>query len=144
MMKRAKTLLFVMIILVLTACGNSSETGSDSNDKGNSTGEEKELADKLHIFNWADVIPQESLDQFEEEFGVEIVYSNYSSEEEMFAKVQSGTVAYDIVFPSSSYFSIMKEQGLLQELDLENIPNFENLSDMWTDLPDDPGNKYSI
>ncbi|MEI3612418.1 ABC transporter substrate-binding protein [Pseudogracilibacillus sp. SO30301A] len=135
------TSLFLISILIISACGNSEkeETFSGNSDTG-----EKELADKLNIFNWADVIPQEVLNEFEEEFGVEVVYSTYSSEQEMMAKIKSGTVPYDVVFPSTGTFIIMKEQGLLQELDMENIPNFENLSEIWTDRPDDPGDKYSI
>lgn len=80
-MKKITTFLFIVLIaLLLAACSSSNEQADSA---------EQELADQLFVFNWADYIPQEVIDDFEEEFGVEVVYSTFSSNQEMLTKVNS-------------------------------------------------------
>ncbi|GIO26475.1 ABC transporter substrate-binding protein [Ornithinibacillus bavariensis] len=127
--------LLSMMILFLAACGS---------DKEDNASGEKKLSDKLYVFNWSEYIPQEVLDDFEKEFGVDVVYSTYNSNHEMLTKVQSGTVAYDLVFPSDYYVKQMVDNDLLLEIDFDNIPNYKNIGDAWHDMPFDPDNKYSV
>src|SRR5690625_2673589 len=89
-------------------------------------------------------MPDEIITDFEEEFGVKVVYSTFSSNQEMLSKIKSGTVPYDLAVPSDFYVEIMAQEGLLLEIDLDNIPNFENIADEWKDLEYDPENKYSV
>lgn len=135
-MKKITTFLFIVLIaLLLAACSSSNEQADSA---------EQELADQLFVFNWADYIPQEVIDDFEEEFGVEVVYSTFSSNQEMLTKVNSGTVAYDVIFPTDYFVEWMAEQGLLLELDLDNIPNFENIEEPFQNRSFDSENKYSV
>ena len=129
--------LLSMLIVFLAACG------SDNDDKNNAGGD-KELSDELIVFNWSEYIPQQVIDDFEKEFGVEVVYSTYNSNHEMLTKVQSGTVAYDLVFPSDYYVKQMVDNDLLLEIDFDNIPNYKNIGEAWHNLPFDPDNKYSV
>jgi len=136
--KRLWFVLLLMVPLALVACDTSDNTG---NANGN---EDDELADELIIFNWSEYMPDQIIEDFEEEFGVKVTYSTFSSNQEMLAKVQSGTVAYDLVVPSDFYVQVMEEADLLEEIDFDNIPNFENISDQWKGLDFDPDNKYSV
>ncbi|MEN2768674.1 ABC transporter substrate-binding protein [Ornithinibacillus xuwenensis] len=129
--------LLSMMIVFLAACGN------DDKDADNAGGE-KELSDELIVFNWSEYIPQEVIEGFEEEYGVDVVYSTYNSNHEMLTKVQSGTVAYDLVFPSDYYVKQMVENDLLQEINFDNIPNYENIANAWRNMPFDPDNKFSV
>ncbi|TMN23265.1 ABC transporter substrate-binding protein [Lentibacillus cibarius] len=136
-MKGKLIILLTVLVATLVAC---SENGTDSSDaKGNG-----KLSDELIVFNWSEYMPQEILDEFEEEFGVDIVYSTFSSNQEMLAKINAGTVSYDVVVPSDFYVNRLKEQELIQEINFDNIPNYKNISDEWKELPFDPDEKYSI
>lgn len=144
-MKRKLFFLFVLLFTIvgLIACSSDSaeETTTETTDNGDTT---EELADELYVFNWADYIPQEVLDKFEEETGVKVVYDTFSSNQEMLTKLKSGTVKYDVIFPTDYFIEVLVEEGLVQELNLDNIPNFANIDDDLKDQSFDPGNKYSV
>lgn len=129
---------FLIMLLLLSAC---SKSGSSNNAEG---AEDNELSKELTIFNWSEYMPDKIIEDFEEEFGVKVTYSTFSSNQEMLAKVRSGTAAYDLVVPSDFYVQVMKEEGLLEEINFDNIPNFENISEDWKSLDFDPDNKYSV
>jgi len=103
-----------------------------------------ELSDNLYVYNWSYYISESAVPNFEKEFGVKVVYDNYSSNEELHAKLQAGATGYDLIFPSDYMVGMMSEQGLLEEFALTNIPNFKNIAEKFKNLPFDPGNKYSI
>jgi len=100
-------LLVVVFIFILTGCSGSKQ--------------------KLYIFNWSYYIPDEVIENFEKDFNVDVVYDVFSSNEEMFAKLKSGGTGYDIVFPSGDYASIMINLGMVEPIDLNNIPNYKYL-----------------
>ncbi|MBO1002141.1 PotD/PotF family extracellular solute-binding protein [Pseudogracilibacillus auburnensis] len=134
----SKIIRFIFIsslIFSLVACSGSDTT---SNEK------DKQLADELIIFNWSEYMPDEIIENFESEFAVDVTYTTFSSNQEMLAKVRSGTVPYDLAVPSDFYVQVMQEEGLLEEIDFTNIPNFENIADEWKNLDYDPDNKYSV
>ncbi|MBB6454714.1 spermidine/putrescine transport system substrate-binding protein [Salirhabdus euzebyi] len=129
-----KLFLAIVLVLLLAACGSDDAGGSSDG----------ELADKLYLFNWGEYMPQEVLDSFEEEFGVEVVYSTYSSNQEMLTKLNSGTVNYDIVVPTDYIVKRMINDDLLLELNMDNIPNFENIQSVFHERDFDPDNKFSV
>lgn len=149
MWKKGKLFVVPLLLLLgifLAACSGSDNNDSSSNNQTDSGDSESsgEIGGELVIFNWTEYMPQEVLDMFEEEFGVDIVYTTFASNQEMLAKVKSGTVAYDIVVPSDFYVQVMIEEGLLQKINFDNIPNFENIADEWKNLEYDPNNEYSV
>lgn len=103
-----------------------------------------ELSEKLYVANWSYYIAENTIPDFEKEFGVKVVYDNYSSNEELLAKLQAGATGCDLIFPSDYMVGIMREEGLLEKLDLENIPKLKNIDEKFRDLPFDQGNAYSI
>ena len=64
---------------------------------------------------------------FEEKFNVKVVYDEFASNEEMFAKLKAGGTGYDITFPSADYTSIMIKEGMLEKIDKTKVPNFKNI-----------------
>ena len=101
--------------------------------------------EKLYLYNWTEYIPQEVYDAFEEETGIQVVESTFSSNEEMLAKLTAGgTEQYDLVIASNYVVEAMREQGMLQKIDKENLTNLGNMSDTVMGLPFDPENEYSI
>ena len=61
----------------------------------------KSSSDKqVIVYNWGEYIDPETLDMFEEETGINVVYEEYETNEIMYPKIQSGAIAYDVVCPS--------------------------------------------
>ena len=115
----------------------------------------------LYVYNWGEYISdgsEGSLDAnaaFEEWYfetygeRVKVNYSTYSSNEDMYAKLSSGSVSYDVVVPSDYMIQRMITEGLLQPLDYDNIPNIVNIVPSFCG-PEaeydyyDKGNVYSV
>lgn len=108
------------------------------------TAGQPELAAELYVFNWADYIDEELLTMYQEETGVNIVYDTFDSNEDLLAKLQAGATGYDVIFPSDYMVAQMIDLGLLAELDLNNIPNFEHVAEFNKNPAYDPGNRYSM
>ncbi|MFW6313423.1 MAG: spermidine/putrescine ABC transporter substrate-binding protein, partial [Spirochaetota bacterium] len=121
-------LLALLSVVLLAGCG-----GNEAQAK------------KLFIYNWTYYIPDEVIEAFEEEYGVEVVYDVFASNEEMFAKLKAGGTGYDITFPSGDYVSIMAGEGMLAEIDRTRLTNWENLDEsVLAQIAFDPGNRWSV
>jgi spermidine/putrescine transport system substrate-binding protein len=121
----------------LAACGGDDKTDTTG-------GGTQELAKEIYFYNWSDYIAEDTIPNFQDEFGVKVVYDNYSSNDTLLAKIQSGATGYDIIVPTDYMITTMLGLNLLQEIDLDNIPNIANLYQRFREAPFDPGNKYSI
>ena len=101
--------------------------------------------DNLVIYNWSEYLPQQVIDQFTEETGIDIQYATYDSNEAMYAKVKTVQgEGYDLLVPSTYYVDRMRREGLLQKLDKSRLSNFGNLNPRLLNQPYDPDNNYSI
>ena len=95
----------------------------------------------LYVYNWGEYISdgsEGSLDSnrafelwYEYTYGekVNVVYSTYSSNEDMYAKLSGGAVNYDIIVPSDYMIERLIKEDALAPLDFSNIPHASNLSD---------------
>lgn len=99
---------------------------------------------ELNIFIWSNYLPENVVQEFEEKFGTKLNIELYDSNEALLAKLQSGGATYDIIVPSDYMVSVLKAQGLIDEINLDAIPNFSNLDSQFVGLPYDPTNQYSI
>ena len=131
---KKKVLLTLALTMVaaacLTGCGKSS------------AGENGEVV----VYNWGEYIDPDTLDQFEEETGIRVVYDEFETNEIMYPKVESGTSNYDVVCPSDYMIQKMIENDLLAEINFDNIPNVKNIGEQYFEQSKgfDPENKYSI
>ncbi|MDR2076594.1 MAG: spermidine/putrescine ABC transporter substrate-binding protein [Desulfovibrio sp.] len=97
------------------------------------------------VYNWSEYIPQDVLDDFTKETGIKVVYSTFESNEAMYAKVKLLRGRdYDVVVPSTYFVELLREEKLIQPLDLSRISNFSNLDPSLLNQDYDPGNAYSI
>lgn len=111
---------------------------------GSSTGGEN---GKVIVYNWGEYIDPETIQMFEEETGIEVVYDEFETNEIMYPKVESGAAEYDVVCPSDYMIDKMIQNGLLQELNYDNIPNAKaNIGAQYYEQAEDfdPGNKYAV
>lgn len=110
------------------------------------TGCAKETKEKVYVYNWGEYIDLEVLDQFEEATGIEVVYEEFEQNEDMYPKIQSGAVQYDVVCPSDYMIRKMIDEDLLAEINFDNVPNIKNIDPTYLKSAEtfDPGNKYSV
>jgi spermidine/putrescine-binding protein len=145
--------LLVMFALLLGACGgaaapNGGETGTDAGSGETACPEPNPkmevTSDELNLFVWTEYIPQQTIDCFEQVYGITVNQSEYSSNEEMYAKLNAGGANFDLVLPTDYIVELMIRQGLLQELDKSKLTILENLDPGYLNLPFDPENKYTL
>lgn len=105
----------------------------------------------LKVYNWGEYISNgddDSLDviaEFEARNpGVKVEYTTYATNEEMYAKIASGSANYDILIPSDYMIARMIEEDMLAKLDYANIPNFSKIDSEFQNLAYDPQNEYSV
>jgi spermidine/putrescine-binding protein len=99
---------------------------------------------ELNLFVWTEYIPQDMLDCFEKVYNIKVNRDEYSSNEEMYAKLSKGGTNYDLVQPTDYIVAPMVRQNLLQKLDQSKLPILKNMDPNYMNLEFDPGNQYTI
>lgn len=106
----------------------------------------KNDGEKVYVYNWGEYIDPDVLDLFEEETGIEVVYDYFEQNEEMYPKIKANAVQYDVVCPSDYMIQKMIDEGLLAEINFDNVPNIKNIDPAYLKSSQsfDPENKYSV
>ncbi len=99
---------------------------------------------RLNIFNWSSYIAPDTVPKFEAEFGVNVRYSVYESNEEMLARVMSGNSGWDIVFPTDYIVKPMLANQLLAPLDHKLLSNLDQLEQRFRAPDWDPTLQWSV
>lgn len=99
---------------------------------------------ELNLFVWTEYIPPDVKECFELVYGIKVNHDEYSSNEEMYAKLSAGGANYDLVQPTDFIVSLMIRQGLLQKLDQSKLAIMENFDPNYLNFPFDPGNEYTL
>ena len=99
---------------------------------------------ELNVFIWSNYLPDNVIADFESRYQAKINIELYDSNEALLAKIKSGGANYDIIVPSDYMVTVLREQGLLQELDRNTLTNFSNLDPHFVGLPFDSTNQYAI
>ena len=111
---------------------------------------------ELNVYNWGEYISDGSDDSlntikafeqwYEETYGrkVKVNYTTFASNEDMYAKLSSGAVSFDVVIPSDYMIARMKDEGMLLPLDFDNIPNYANIDESFHGLYYDPDDMYTV
>lgn len=104
----------------------------------------------LNVYNWGEYIPDGTdgaIDlnkEFTKQTGIKVNYTTYQSNEEMYTKLSSGGVSYDVVIPSDYMISKMISHDMLAEINYKNIPNYKNIMSEFRSMEYDPNNKHSV
>ncbi len=102
---------------------------------------------KVYVYNWGEYIDPNTLDMFEKETGIQVIYDEFDTNETMYPKVEAGASNYDVVCPSDYMIQKMIDNDLLQELNWDNIPNAKaNIGAQYYEQSEafDPGNRYAV
>ena len=137
----------------------SEEQASEEQASEEPTSAEKTVSSgtrTLNVYNWGEYISDGSEDSYDtirefenwykETYGqkVKVNYDTYASNEDMYSKLSSGAVSYDVVVPSDYMIARMIDEDMLLPLDFENIPEYENINENFRNLYYDPENLYSV
>lgn len=137
-MKKLFLIFALLVCLMLCSCG------------------EQSAKKVVNVYNWGEYISdgsEGSLDAnaaFEEYYyetygeEIEVIYTTYASNEDMYAKLKSGASGYDVVIPSDYMIARLIEEDMLEKIDFSNVPNYANISEEFRGLYYDPTNEYSI
>jgi spermidine/putrescine transport system substrate-binding protein len=91
---------------------------------------------KFYIYNWGEYMPLgdeggvnvpkefEAYYNATHEDKIKVVYSIFSSNEDMYAKLKNGTSKVDLIIPSDYMVARLITENMLHKLDFENIPNY--------------------
>ena len=150
------------LCLSLSACADHIEEEADSEEEEYEvqtlTIEDDEyysrFRDKgitINVYNWGEYISDGSEEntlnvnaEFTDLTGIKVNYTNYATNEELYAKLKGGGASYDIIIPSDYMISRMIHENMLQKLDFDNIPNFKYITDTFVNPEYDPQNEYSV
>ena len=131
MKKFIALMLIAAMVFTFTACGGGNDKAAEDN--------------VVNIYMWSDYMSDSVAQGFEEETGIKVNFSYMNSSEEATAKLTSGGGdQYDLVMPCDADMTGLINSGKLAEMNLDNIPNFENLGDAYKYRSFDPDNKYAI
>ena len=153
-----KSLFYVLLLgaIILSACGGGSAAtqepvapaapadGGDTSTMTERCGDTSKLADKIYLYNWVEYIDPAIYDQFKEECGVEVIETNFDSNETLLATLQAGGADYDIIVPSDYMVQIMIDEGMLMPLDFNVITNIKNMDPLNVNQFFDPEQKYTV
>ena len=98
----------------------------------------------LRLYNWSDYIDPEIVEEFEQKYGCKVVVDTFDSNEEMEAGLKADATGYDIAVPSSYFIVRLREQKLIQEINLSRLVNLSNLDHGLDDVFFDPNCLYSV
>ena len=108
---------------------------------GSSAGENGELV----LYTWENMFPQEVLDGFTEETGIQVTYSNFDTDETMLARLETAKGGdYDLVIADDYIIETAIQQGLVQELDISKLENYGSINPVYQGQFFDPEDKYTV
>ena len=100
----------------------------------------------LYFYNYGDYIDPDLVTAFEMQTGIKVVMDTFDTNESMYPIIEGGQVSYDLVVAGDYTVEKMIENGLLQPINYDNIPNAVYLEPSYMEIlaRSDPGNQYMI
>ena len=99
----------------------------------------------LNIYNWADYIGENTIADFEAEYGIRVNYDVFDATAVVEARLLAGNTGYDIVLQALRYSARLIEADVFQPLDREKLPLWDNLDPWVLEVMAryDPGNRHA-
>ena len=98
----------------------------------------------VNVCSWGEYIDTDLIDQFEEETGITVNYQTVESNEALYSLLKTGAGDYDVIVPSDYMIARLIEEDMLQEINYDNIPNYELIDGRFKNLSYDPDNNYTV
>lgn len=113
-------------------------------------GQLKGTGASINFYNWGEYVSDGSdglvdiVAEFQRLTDIKVYYTNFATNEELYAKLKSGAASYDVIVPSDYMVSRMIKEDMLLPLDYGNIPNAKYMNEDFMDPGYDPGSVYSL
>lgn len=110
----------------------------------------KEEPVTINVYNWGQYIADGSdgsIDVnalFTAETGIEVNYLTYDTNETLYTKLKTGGSSYDVIIPSDYMIGRLIEEGMLEKINFDNIPNYNLIGEGYKNTAYDPNNEYSV
>ena len=98
----------------------------------------------VNVCSWGEYIDESLIDEFEQKTGITVNYQTAESNEALYSLIEMGGADFDVIVPSDYMVARLIDEGLLAELDYDNIPNYALIGDQYKGLSYDPENKYTV
>ena len=104
----------------------------------------------ITVYNWGQNISDgtdgsmDVIAEFEKETGIKVNYLTFDSNESLYTKLKTGGSTYDVIIPSDYMIGRLINEGMLEQINFDNVPNFANIDDIYKNQPYDPENLYSV
>lgn len=127
-------LLMLSLPLVLSGCENG---------LGGYEGE-------INVYNWGEYISNgddgtmDVIEEFEKRYNIKVNYTNFETNEELYNILSNSNSSYDVIIPSDYMVSKLREEGMLEKIDFDNIPNYKYIMDRYKTSSYDPSGEYSV
>ena len=153
----------VLITGIFSGCSGDGANANEADEEDESEAQTLSVEDmdyytrfkddniSINVYNWGEYIStgaEEGTLNVNAEFtkltGINVNYTNYATNEELYAKLKGGGATYDVIIPSDYMISKMIKENMVQKLNFDNIPNFSYIMDNFRSLAYDPENEYSV
>ena len=98
----------------------------------------------VNVCSWGEYIDEDLITEFEETTGITVNYQTVESNEALYSLIEMGGADFDVIVPSDYMIARLIDEGMLAELNFDNIPNYALIDDTYKNLSYDPENKYSV
>ena len=134
-MKKLLSLLMLTVLLLSLLSGCAGETDERVT---------------INVYNWGQYISEgddgciDVIAEFEARYpNIKVNYVTFDSNETMYTKMAGGGITVDVIIPSDYMVGRLIEEGMLRELNYDNIPNARYIDpDLETTY--DPDGRYSV
>ena len=104
----------------------------------------------ITVYNWGQYISDgsdgalDAIAAFEEATGIEVNYVEFDSNETLYTKLKTGGSSYDVIIPSDYMVARLIQEDMLEELNFDNIPNYQYIDEAFRNTDFDPDNRFSV
>ncbi|MBO6137095.1 MAG: ABC transporter substrate-binding protein [Lachnospiraceae bacterium] len=139
-MKRKISALFVLILipcLLLSSCAGANSDVVQKTVSGGNT---------ITVLNYGEYIDRSVLEDFYKETGINVLYEEATTPEEMYAKYMGGAINYDLICTSDYMAAKLCNEGELLPLDFSKFQYIDNIDPRYMEMTAgfDPGNLYFL
>ncbi|SHM22490.1 polyamine ABC transporter substrate-binding protein [Cryptosporangium aurantiacum] len=130
-------------LLAIAACGGGDDTSAAAPASLDPSADLS--TQKLTVSNWDGYMPEDLPAKFKSAVGPTVTVTKHATNEEVMAKLTAGgDSGIDVAFVSGQFAQALNEQGLLEPIHADLVPNLKNLYPQATQLAYDKGNTFSV
>ena len=133
--RKAAALIMAVVVTVGLMAGCGGNTGGEKGQNG-----------QVYVYCFGDYFDPELEYEFEEKTGYDVIIDYFDTNEELYPVIKNNTAQYDVICASDYMIAKLIDEGLLSEINYDNVPNASNIAENVKPSFEefDPGMKYSL